>query len=173
MKLSLLFICTALLLSACGGSAGSTGGDQATVEGDPIILPTIAVPDTATGPTPDVIATPEPPSLEAGSNAAGYPAPEGYPAPDALPEGYPAPDALQPAEAAQRDLALYLGVQISDVRLIAQESVEWNDSSLGCPQPDQVYMQVIVPGYRITLEANGTTYVYHTDEGARIVRCEN
>ena len=48
----------------------------------------------------------------------------------------------------------------------------WPDSSLGCPKPNMNYLQVITPGYRIVLEAQGRSYEYHTDTGKRVVRCE-
>jgi hypothetical protein len=34
-----------------------------------------------------------------------------------------------------------------------------------------LYMQVITPGYRVTLEHNGQRYQVHTDAGQRAVRC--
>lgn len=85
--------------------------------------------------------------------------------------------ALDPAgkralAAAQAALAGELGVAGGAVSFVQAEPVEWNDSSLGCPKPDQVYLQVITPGYKITLQAQGKSYEYHTDSGKRAVRCE-
>lgn len=73
------------------------------------------------------------------------------------------------------DLAAAVGVAVDDISLMEIEAVEWPDASLGCPQPDMMYAQVITNGYRILLEANGETYDYHTDvnEDGYIVRCEN
>ena len=45
------------------------------------------------------------------------------------------------------------GVAVAELTLTSMEAVEWPDSSLGCPQPDTMYMQVITPGYQITLTA--------------------
>lgn len=62
----------------------------------------------------------------------------------------------------------------SDVRVASVEQVEWRDASLGCPKPGQMYAQVITPGYKIVLEANGNTYEFHTGlngEGP-LVRCD-
>jgi hypothetical protein len=78
----------------------------------------------------------------------------------------------QMADLAQAALATQLGVKASDVTLIAAEATEWNDSSLGCPQPGQAYLQVITPGYKMTLEAQGKRYEYHTDTRRRVVRCD-
>jgi hypothetical protein len=34
-------------------------------------------------------------------------------------------------------------------------SANWNDGSLGCPRPDQVYTQAITPGYHVVFEVGG------------------
>ena len=82
------------------------------------------------------------------------------------------PAAAEPAVmAAKRDLASRASVKIEDVEVTSFEAVEWSDSSLGCPQPGQMYAQVITPGYRVILKAAGQTYEYHTDRGNRAVLC--
>jgi hypothetical protein len=43
------------------------------------------------------------------------------------------------------------------------EAVEWPDSCLGIQDPDVMCMQVITPGYRVILNADGTDYEYHTN----------
>jgi hypothetical protein len=35
-----------------------------------------------------------------------------------------------------------------------------------------MYAQVLVPGYRIQLEVDGRTYVYHADETGQLLYCE-
>lgn len=67
------------------------------------------------------------------------------------------------------DLAVKLAIQTSDIKVLSVAEVQWNDSSLGCPEEGKVYLQVIIPGYLIKLEANGKTYEYHTDLWERIV----
>jgi hypothetical protein len=42
--------------------------------------------------------------------------------------------------------------------------VTWPDSSLGCPQSDFGYMQVLTPGILVVLQHGGSSYHYH---GAR------
>lgn len=73
---------------------------------------------------------------------------------------------------AQTHLADLLGCTAQEISVASVEEVEWSDSSLGCPQPDMMYMQVITPGYRVTLEHRGQQYVVHTDRGRRAVRCD-
>ncbi|MEZ4659814.1 MAG: hypothetical protein R2911_19845 [Caldilineaceae bacterium] len=73
------------------------------------------------------------------------------------------------------DLAAELGVAADTISLVQIEAVEWPDSSLGCPQPDMMYAQVITSGYQIVLETNGQTYNYHTDSNpdGQVVHCQN
>lgn len=61
---------------------------------------------------------------------------------------------------AKEDLASRIGAE-SD--LISAEYVDWPDTSLGNPQGEMFYAQVITPGYKIILEAGGARYEYHTD----------
>jgi hypothetical protein len=65
-----------------------------------------------------------------------------------------------------------LGIKAEDITLVGAEAVEWSDSSLGCPRPGMNYLQVITPGYRILLEAQGNSYEYHSDQSSRVVRCD-
>ncbi len=70
---------------------------------------------------------------------------------------------MQLADAAKSFVADETGVAAADLTVAAMEAVDWPDSSLGCPEPGMMYMQVITPGYRITLEdADGTTYEVHS-----------
>ena len=52
------------------------------------------------------------------------------------------------------------------------EPVEWPDASLGCPEPDTAYAQVITPGFRLVFEANGALHNFHTnDDGSLVFSC--
>lgn len=73
--------------------------------------------------------------------------------------------------AAKQDLASRVGVDVEDVQIAEIEAVEWPDSSLGCPEPGKMYLQVITSGYRVVLQAQGQTFEYHTDRGDRAVFC--
>ena len=57
------------------------------------------------------------------------------------------------------------------VTVASVQSVTWNDSSLGCPQPGMMYLQVLTPGYLVILEASGNTYEYHLSEQGNFVSC--
>ena len=78
-----------------------------------------------------------------------------------------------PAIAVARQLLVdELSADPQAVRIVQVEDVEWPNSALGCPKPGMMYMQVITPGYRITLEHGGQEYTIHTDRGRRAVRCD-
>jgi Ferritin-like domain len=68
-------------------------------------------------------------------------------------------------------IAADLGVPPESVQVITMESRDWPDSSLGCPQPDMLYAQVITPGYLVVVEVAGERIEYHTDELGTVVRC--
>jgi hypothetical protein len=61
----------------------------------------------------------------------------------------------------KKDLSQRLNIGTEEILLASAESVEWRDSSMGCPQPGMNYLMVITPGYLIKLEAKGKTYHYH------------
>jgi hypothetical protein len=64
---------------------------------------------------------------------------------------------------AQRQLADQLNLPVRRIRVVDVQAVIWPDTSLGCPQPDQLYSQVLVNGYRIVLEAAGERTIFHAD----------
>ncbi|MGH2534451.1 MAG: hypothetical protein ACRDJW_19460 [Thermomicrobiales bacterium] len=85
------------------------------------------------------------------------------------------PAADQPAavDAALADAAAQLGVDAAELTVTTVEAREWPDASLGCPKPDEVYAQVITPGYLIVVEAAGQALEYHGDEHGNVVLCED
>jgi hypothetical protein len=68
-------------------------------------------------------------------------------------------------------IAKDLAVPLETVQVVTAEPREWPDSSLGCPQPDMLYAQVITPGYLVVVEVSGERLEYHTDERGTVVRC--
>ena len=70
-------------------------------------------------------------------------------------------------------LARELGRDPAEVAVAEATAVDWPDSSLGCPRPGMMYLQVVTPGYRIRLVCAGREYVFHTDLGRRAVRCRD
>src|SRR5262245_43802731 len=76
-------------------------------------------------------------------------------------------------EKAKQDLAQRLSVPVDEISLVEVIEMEWADSSLGCPEPDMMYLQVITPSYRILLESNAQVYEYHTNKISNMVYCED
>ena len=64
-------------------------------------------------------------------------------------------------EQARQDLAARLGVPAAEIQVVEARAVTWPDSSLGCPEPGRMYLQVLTPGFRIVLETGGKRYTYH------------
>lgn len=60
------------------------------------------------------------------------------------------------------DLAARLDIAPDVIDVIRVEEVEWPDGSLGCPQPDMRYPQVLVNGSFIQLQVGDQTYHYHS-----------
>ncbi len=61
-------------------------------------------------------------------------------------------------------LANQLGIDRSAVTVVSSEAVAWPDACLGVTLADEMCGQVITPGYKIVLSANGNSYTYHTDQ---------
>ncbi len=76
----------------------------------------------------------------------------------------PDPQTSGAVDAAKQDLAKLLGIDVSKITLVSMEAVEWPDSCLGVVQQDVFCAQVITPGYRIILKAEGQSYEYHTNQ---------
>ncbi len=66
---------------------------------------------------------------------------------------------------AREVLAKRLSAPAGELALVSDESVQWADSSLGCPEAGMMYAQVITPGHRITFGYQGDQYEVHTSDG--------
>jgi hypothetical protein len=64
-------------------------------------------------------------------------------------------------QAALADAARRTGINAVALKVVSAERVTWLDGALGCPEPDLLYTQALVPGYRIRIEAGGETLDYH------------
>jgi hypothetical protein len=52
------------------------------------------------------------------------------------------------------------------------EKINWNDISLGCPQPGLSYAQAIVPGFNLTFGYQGDTIEVHSsNDGSQLATC--
>jgi hypothetical protein len=66
---------------------------------------------------------------------------------------------------ARRDLAQRLGTIETEIALESAEQADFPDAALGAPIEDEMSAQVITPGWRIRLKANGKTYEYRAYAG--------
>ncbi|HET91229.1 MAG TPA: hypothetical protein ENN99_10905 [Chloroflexi bacterium] len=86
----------------------------------------------------------------------------------------PVPPTNPAAAAAIAALAAELDLPAQEIAILSSEEVNWPDTSLGCPQPGMMYGQVITPGYRFRLQADGKAYNVHTDQtGTQVVICRS
>lgn len=74
---------------------------------------------------------------------------------------------------ATADLMKRFSIPAEQVQFKEAAAVTWPDSSLGCPNPASMYLQVLTPGYLIRLQAAERTFEYHTDLRETVVYCEN
>jgi hypothetical protein len=76
-------------------------------------------------------------------------------------------------QAAVEALAKEMNVPVASITVVSVEYVDWPDGCLGVRLPDTMCTQVIVPGYRVVLEANGQRYTYHTNaSGSQVILAE-
>jgi len=76
-------------------------------------------------------------------------------------------------ERAKMEAATLARTSAGSVQVVRVESVDWSDSSLGCPEEGMMYGQVITPGYTIVLETSGRIYEFHSglDPAGPLVLC--
>ncbi|MEZ4499247.1 MAG: hypothetical protein R2839_04080 [Thermomicrobiales bacterium] len=69
------------------------------------------------------------------------------------------------------DAAETLGISSDEVSVVSFKSVDWPDTSLGCPEEGGVYATVVTPGYRIVVSGGDESLTYHTDRQGVFVNC--
>jgi hypothetical protein len=81
----------------------------------------------------------------------------------------PAENSTPALDAAVSTLAKNLGLDAGEIKVISTEAVEWPDACLGITQEGISCAQMITPGYKIVLEANGKQVEYHTNQDGTVV----
>ncbi|CAG0991480.1 hypothetical protein ANAEL_02320 [Anaerolineales bacterium] len=150
----LFIILSVLVLTACGGA--QTNGQNESPALPPQETLSTPVADSQSAPTEEPAAT----SSASTQLDAQLPDDEG---------SQPAPREI--VEKVKADLVKQFKVNADEIRVREARAVDWPDTSLGCPQPDMVYAQVITPGYWVLLEVEGKQYPYHTDRDGQIILC--
>ena len=90
--------------------------------------------------------------------------PSGEPVPGTVPE-----PVLEKIIAAAAAVA---GVDPSEVTVVSTEAVTWNNGALGCPKPGVMYIQQVMAGYRVVVEAGGKQYDYRVGSSGEPKLCE-
>ncbi len=71
-----------------------------------------------------------------------------------------------------QQLALSLGLDVSQVSLVSIEEMDWPDACLGLAEEGQMCAQVITPGYKVTLQAQGKEFIYRTNKDGSMIISE-
>lgn len=74
-------------------------------------------------------------------------------------------------ELAADALSDHLGAPAQAIGFLGLERVDWSDASLGCPEPDESYAQVLVPGFKLQFSYEGQIYTLHTDMDGWVKLC--
>lgn len=77
----------------------------------------------------------------------------------------------QAAIRARAVLALELETSQGNLELISSQPVTWRDASIGCPEADQGYAQVLTEGYLIVFDFDGERFEVHQAVDAEPVVC--
>jgi hypothetical protein len=119
-----------------------------------------------------VTATPEPTSTPVEAIVVtATPEPTPVPAETVVVVGTVPPDARNVFAAIIRDAATRLNVPEETVEIVAVEQETWSDTSLDCPQPGEIYAQVLTDGYLVVVAVGNRELEYHTDLNNRFVLC--
>lgn len=81
------------------------------------------------------------------------------------------PDAV--TEAVLQDASRRLSLPIEELRVVGAEARSWSDGCLGLAEPDTACIQMVVPGWRVTVENGRRRLIYRTDSSGSQVRLES
>ena len=70
------------------------------------------------------------------------------------------------------DLVKRINAEQDSIDVLHAESLIWNDGSLGCGKPGQMYTQALIPGYRIILGHAGQQFDYRTSRQGLFILCD-
>lgn len=137
------------------------------VEANPEEPPMIGTPETEPTPTEDENKQVSEPVTVDLSEVTPVPL-EGTPVVQPAPGN---PGLKDPVVQAMIDLSERLGIEMDDIELVSLVEVTWRDGSLGCPEANVDYIQVLTPGQRLILRVDGEDYHYHSGKGSIFSYC--
>ncbi len=92
-----------------------------------------------------------------------------------VPVGPPPADAEKEkaaaVERAKTFLSKRLAVAMDQLTLETADAATWPDASLGCPEKDRMYAQVVTRGFKVILKSGDTRHEVHVS-GTQAVLCE-
>lgn len=74
--------------------------------------------------------------------------------------------------AALADCSRRSGKNAGELRVVTARHVTWHDASLGCPEPDMGYAQVLTNGYWLVISDGEREYDYRSGGKGRLAFCE-
>lgn len=74
--------------------------------------------------------------------------------------------AVKEAVSAKADVA------VREIEVVEAEQRDWPDACLGLAEEGEICAQVITPGWKVTVRADGETHVLHTNEDGTAIRIE-
>lgn len=173
-QIVLPLIVLAVGIAACGGSDESTSSSQVDTDATPIESTSVSV-ATETAATTTVEAT----SNSEPEDSAVRDITEPADLPETIPRDQVQPPAAVVGEVPDElltpvfeDAAVRSGVGRADLVVLRSQEVQWNDGSLGCAEPGQVYTQAIVPGYWVVIDAGGMLLDYRLNDKVFFTLCE-
>lgn len=90
-------------------------------------------------------------------------------APTAAPTPLPEQAGKTAVDAALAALMQKQNIAAEKIKISAVEAVDWSDTCLGIQRPEESCGAMITPGYRIVLEAGGSTYEFRTNlDGSQV-----
>jgi hypothetical protein len=151
----LLLIAGGLLAAGCGGSeSGSASGGPSSSE--PSSIP--ASSETSTPPLASGVPSP--------SSSVQLPPP---------PSGDPSAAANVPPNLLSQildDAAKRTGMAANQMQVTSVQAQTWSDGSLGCPEPGMNYIQIMIDGFQIFVQAGERTLDYRTSDRGAFKLCE-
>lgn len=160
------FVAVAAALALCGAGCGSDADTGSTAS--------VATPTTAASTTVmEIGATSTTSPTSPAESSTTFAATEPTGSETSVAESGPIDSSVQAVvDRATTDLVARLGIDPAEVTVLSAKAVTWPDKSLGCPKPGLQYLQVLVDGALVELQAGGQTYSYHSGDDGKPALCE-
>jgi hypothetical protein len=158
----------ALVVTACGAAASPN--PEPSPSASPSLEPSpIASPSPSASPSTSASASPSPPG-----SVSPEPSPSPSPAPSVAPPSAAASSSpLDPASEAaiMANLESQIGVDVSSAVVASVREATWPNGAMGCPKPNESYIEAIVNGFRVVVSFDGALYDYRVSDAGAVRFC--